>query len=262
MHWYYAENSQQLGPFTESRFNELVDSGVITPTTMIWHDGLADWQPYQEFAALTASEGEPLDQCICCAQRFARQDLITINQGFICGQCKPDYFQRLKEGLSPLPDTARIWREGKVLVMEKTASMPPRCVKCNKPADTVWTKKLSYNHPAVYLLLIINVLVLVIVAAFTSKKATIDIPVCDSHRSRIKRAIAMSWFGCLGGIALIFCAIAMENGVMGIAGGIALLVGAVVGIARGRLVYASKIDKEHVWMKGICSEYLDSIDRH
>lgn len=225
MDWYYSDGQKQQGPISETEFNALVEAGSIQPSTMVWHQGLGDWQTH----------------------------------GSLTGVSEPAKVPSLSESIS-VTKTEDICREGSVLVMAKEAKLPHRCVKCNKPIEgELWTKKLSYNHPAIYLLLLINIIVLLVVAALTAKKATVDVPVCEFHRGKIKGAIKLSWALCLGGIAMIICGIGMESGPIGLTGLAGLLAGIIVGIARGRLVYASKIDKDHVWMKGVCSEYLDEL---
>lgn len=45
MQWFYAQGGQQFGPAEEGEFEGLVRSGVIRPDTLVWHEGLANWQP-------------------------------------------------------------------------------------------------------------------------------------------------------------------------------------------------------------------------
>jgi hypothetical protein len=43
--WYYTLNNQQVGPVEETEIKKLVTSGVITPATMLWTNGMANWAP-------------------------------------------------------------------------------------------------------------------------------------------------------------------------------------------------------------------------
>ena len=43
--WYYTLNNQQVGPVEENEIKKLVGSGVITPATMLWTNGMANWAP-------------------------------------------------------------------------------------------------------------------------------------------------------------------------------------------------------------------------
>lgn len=45
MNWFYADDSGQKGPHTEFDFTNLARNGTIKPTTLVWHEGLPDWQP-------------------------------------------------------------------------------------------------------------------------------------------------------------------------------------------------------------------------
>lgn len=44
MDWYYSANNAQQGPVNDDQFESLVRSGTIQPSTMVWRDGLPDWQ--------------------------------------------------------------------------------------------------------------------------------------------------------------------------------------------------------------------------
>jgi len=47
MNWYYAVGSQQQGPVTEDQLHALAKDGVVTGDTLVWRDGMANWQPYR-----------------------------------------------------------------------------------------------------------------------------------------------------------------------------------------------------------------------
>ena len=46
MNWYYAQDNQQVGPLNDEELTPLIQSGAITPATLVWHSGLAGWQPF------------------------------------------------------------------------------------------------------------------------------------------------------------------------------------------------------------------------
>src|ERR1043166_7990288 len=46
MNWYYAEAGQQVGPVTEEELLRLADGGRIQADTLVWHEGLPNWQAY------------------------------------------------------------------------------------------------------------------------------------------------------------------------------------------------------------------------
>lgn len=45
MQWFYAQGGQQIGPCEESDFNALVQSHAVGADTLVWHEGMANWQP-------------------------------------------------------------------------------------------------------------------------------------------------------------------------------------------------------------------------
>lgn len=46
--WYYAENNQQRGPVSAAEFEGLVQAGTITDETLVWREGMANWQAWRE----------------------------------------------------------------------------------------------------------------------------------------------------------------------------------------------------------------------
>lgn len=60
MQWYFAEGNDQRGPAEEREIPDLIESGAIAPDTLVWRDGLADWEPaHQHFAHLFPNTGRP-----------------------------------------------------------------------------------------------------------------------------------------------------------------------------------------------------------
>jgi len=47
MVWYYAEGNQQRGPLSDAEFDEMVAQGRISRETLVWQDGMEDWQALQ-----------------------------------------------------------------------------------------------------------------------------------------------------------------------------------------------------------------------
>ena len=106
MDWYYAEGGQQFGPFGDEEFAQLVRQGRVTATTLVWHVGMADWQPYQEaHAAAVAAAGQGAsapaagDFCSQCGRHVDREDMIRYEEYWVCADCKDLFFQRVREGV-------------------------------------------------------------------------------------------------------------------------------------------------------------------
>lgn len=52
--------------------------------------------------------------------------------------------------------TEGVWRNGNLLIMRRNASLPERCVKCNRPATHSRLQKLSWHPAGWYLLILIS----------------------------------------------------------------------------------------------------------
>ena len=48
MNWYYVKAGQQTGPVDEAQLDALRSSGQIEAETLVWREGMANWQPYRE----------------------------------------------------------------------------------------------------------------------------------------------------------------------------------------------------------------------
>jgi hypothetical protein len=197
-------------------------------------------------------------RCSGCSREFAPDDLVHLNNKWICGECKPLFLRMLQEGLSTADIT--VARSRRILVMGKNAMLPGRCIKCNAPANPARLRRnLSWHNPAFYLLVLINILVYAIVAIIIRKKAVVDIPLCDKHIAKRRASIMIAWMLVLAAVALIVGAIVVESGLVGIAGGLLFLGGLIYAAVATPVVKVHQIDKEYVWLKGICNDYLNSL---
>ena len=41
--WHYSKDGQQQGPVSEADLRKLIGSGSLSPTTLVWKEGLAGW---------------------------------------------------------------------------------------------------------------------------------------------------------------------------------------------------------------------------
>ena len=273
MHWYYEERGTQVGPLTDEQFGQAVAAGRVARETLVWNESLTGWTPYGTLTANRAGlrpaptsqppavppSGPRSLQQICsqCSRSFLEQDLIQYGGLWICAVCKPAFFQRLKEE----GRVSAIWRDGKFLVAASDTVLPDRCVKCNAPAQGLrMTKKFYWHPPAFYLLICAGVLIYAIVALIVRKKSILHLGICQEHRKRRTRSIAITWLTV--GIALLMIVIAAASETGGLALiGILLLLGAMIfGIVATQLVVPTKIDSESViWLKGVSPSYLENL---
>jgi hypothetical protein len=57
--WFYASEGQQQGPYPEIQLRELLARGTITADTLVWTEGMANWQKAGEIPGLTAGASGP-----------------------------------------------------------------------------------------------------------------------------------------------------------------------------------------------------------
>ncbi|MEP6670811.1 MAG: DUF4339 domain-containing protein [Chthoniobacter sp.] len=264
MQWYYSAGGQQQGPVSQAELEALVSKGTVTAETLVWREGLPNWAAYSTVATSSpAIPGVPATapvatgqaRCAQCGQIFAQDDMVAFENSHICVSCKPLFFQKLKEG-APIGGTA-LWKQKKRLVAPLDAVFPSRCVKCNAPTDSPQkTRKLYWHHPAVYLALLINLIVYAIIAMCVRKRTTALVSMCDTHRASRRNAIITAWVLVVVGLGSIIGGIAADYGWVAGLGVLLLLGGIIYGIARGRIIYATKIDKERVWLGGCGKDFL------
>jgi uncharacterized RDD family membrane protein YckC len=117
MSWYYAENNERRGPIEEAAFQTLVSTGTITPDTLVWREGFTDWIPYAKATPATSAASpvltaaaSPLETtgatvssaaaCSQCGRLFPADDMVSYENRYVCADCKPAFFQKIKEGAS------------------------------------------------------------------------------------------------------------------------------------------------------------------
>jgi hypothetical protein len=176
---------------------------------------------------------------------------------WICPDCKPVFFQRLKEG----GKAGGAWRDGKLMVASKGASLPDRCVKCNMPANGLkLTRKLYWHPPAYYLLICAGVLLYAIIALIVRKTTVIDFGICQEHKSKRKRNLIIAWSLLGVSILLFFIGAAADEGT--VAGlGLPVFFGSLIfAIVAAQFVTPRKMNADGlVWLKGVNAQYLEQL---
>jgi uncharacterized RDD family membrane protein YckC len=111
MNWYYVNGAgQQAGPLDDAAFDALIASGGINMETLVWREGMANWQPLREVRPQMGDmpEGSPPvlasggQEVVCsqCGGVFPMQDTIQVGNARVCANCKPVFVQKMREGLS------------------------------------------------------------------------------------------------------------------------------------------------------------------
>ena len=262
MEWFYETGGQQAGPITRSELDALIASGTITGQTLVWRAGQSEWLPYSAVASPASTQEEPpsipegaVAACLECGGTFATSEMMSFEGGHVCSRCKPIFLQKLKEGVQI--GSSGVWRSRKQLVVALDAALPERCVKCNVATTGQRLKRALYwHHPAVYLVILLNILIYAVVAMAVRKRVTLFIGLCPEHRRQRKMAILTAWLLVLLGIGVFVAGISYEQGSVIISGIVLFIGGAIYGTMRGHVIAARKIDKQHAWIGGVCPDYL------
>jgi len=60
MTWYYALGNERQGPIDDAALDRLVAAGTVTPDTLVWKAGMADWQPLSQARPRIAPPPAPI----------------------------------------------------------------------------------------------------------------------------------------------------------------------------------------------------------
>lgn len=58
-YWFFASQGQQQGPYPEARLRQFIAAGTVTAETLVWTEGMANWQKAGEIPGLLAGASGP-----------------------------------------------------------------------------------------------------------------------------------------------------------------------------------------------------------
>ena len=261
MVWHYSIDGARGGPVTDEEFEELISSGIITRSTLVWREGMEDWKALSVLrpgpAAPPARVVEVLPdghaRCAECMHPGPTHDMVSIQKAWVCAGCKPIVLQRLLEGAAAASGHA--WRSDAKLVLTRDASLPDRCIKCNEPANGFRLKRHLHWHPSPYFILIVSPLIYIVVALCVRKSARVEVGLCEQHRRHREKWMIICSVTAVAAIATMVMGF-LNSGSYGVLGFFILAFAAIAAVVTGRLIAATRIDKEYVWLKGCGREYL------
>jgi hypothetical protein len=159
--------------------------------------------------------------------------------------------------MPPPPLMGGVWRDDKTLVMTKDAQLPDHCVKCNAPANGFKLKrKLSWHHPALYVVILVAWIIYLVLAMALSKRATVFLGLCTEHVKRRRTFLTIGWI--MFAIGLITPIVAFSNDYpgVGLLGILLALISIFWLVFANRVVTVKKIDDRYVYLTGIDANYL------
>jgi uncharacterized RDD family membrane protein YckC len=108
MNWYYVSAGKQTGPVDDAQLEALARVGQIQMDTLVWREGMAEWQPFSTVAppGMAAPAPAPAapafdaNEVVCaeCNRIFPKDETIPFGTVRVCAGCKPVFMQKLAEG--------------------------------------------------------------------------------------------------------------------------------------------------------------------
>jgi len=120
MNWYYVDQGKQAGPVDEAQFAQLRASGKIQEETLVWREGMANWQPCRDvqpgilppptvpappvISTPPAGPAPAPHEALCaeCGKAFTKEEMIHYGDNWVCAGCKPVFMQKVAEGVTQL----------------------------------------------------------------------------------------------------------------------------------------------------------------
>jgi uncharacterized RDD family membrane protein YckC len=106
MNWHYAVGQQRFGPVSEQELARLAAAGTIGADTLVWREGMSNWQRYAEVVSAPASSpvmagtGEDTEICAVSGKRYPKREMVQYEGKWISAEHRDEFFQRLREGVA------------------------------------------------------------------------------------------------------------------------------------------------------------------
>lgn len=110
MELFYVEDDRKIGPIGKNQFQALIKTKKINARTLVWQQGMLQWEELGTFLgrnahadAVAQSPARSTQYAVCseCQNVYDREDLIQIQNYWVCGGCKPVFLQKIREGVRP-----------------------------------------------------------------------------------------------------------------------------------------------------------------
>lgn len=156
-----------------------------------------------------------------------------------------------------------LWRSGKILVCLRDAEFPPRCVKCNAPAQLPLVRyKFAWHHGLWYLLVIFYLVVYLLVALVVRRRAELHVGLCARHMRRrfLGRVVAGGGFAAIMAMAYLIIGWRVDDLLPYMFFGfVAWLVAMVVLPPK---LQPARIDKQTLRIRGCGRAFLDTLPEY
>ena len=132
MNWYYVRDGQQDGPHPDEALQELLRTGAVNASTLVWREGMANWQPLSEAAPQLLGPGanapsvvaaQASVKCVECGAFFPASEMISLGGASVCARCKPVRLQKMQEGVAGGDKAAELTRLLKIAQAQRGVNM-------------------------------------------------------------------------------------------------------------------------------------------
>ena len=159
-----------------------------------------------------------------------------------------------------------VWRDGNLLVVQKGAALPDRCIRCNAPAEGRRLHRQLYWHPPLLYCLYFfgGPIVYVLAAVCVRQQLVIEVGICRRHRAARSRSIAICWLIALISLATIVIDIGRGDQFpfVFLLALLAFLFDLCYAARISRLIVAQRIDADYGWLKKVHPASQNELPTH
>lgn len=154
--------------------------------------------------------------------------------------------------------TAGVWRDGSLLVFQKGATLPNRCLKCNAPGDGQWVTRTlrPTDSKLAFLRFIPYIRLIYFIWRAASQRTEVSFGLCHQHHSQVNNLTTAGNFIRWAGFAVLVYGIYMET-ILWLPGLIVSVIGS--GLSTTPVVKVARMDDYYVWLTGADPGYLASL---
>ena len=153
-----------------------------------------------------------------------------------------------------------LYRQDKLLYVERNAQLPSLCIKCGRPDDGNPLKKVfTWHTPWLFLLVIFpGVLIYIIVALIVQKKFDLAVPLCEVHKQKRRSLLWAAALSFLGGFPAAFLAMAIGVPTVGamLLSAVLILSSLVFWALGSGIIRPAFIGKDHATFAGAGDDFL------
>lgn len=156
---------------------------------------------------------------------------------------------------------AGLWRAGDALVMHRQAILPPICVKSGVETKERVRERVAWFPDWGWLSAPVGFLPVILGASLLQKTARIEYGLSPEWKRRRRKRLRLASGMLLVSACLVLDGVRAEpntdfGAILVLLGMLLFTACALYGMIATRMVYASRIDKRFIWLKGVCPEML------